>query len=53
MHKLFKYKKLAMNLRKRLKNTLLISKKVKQKLLALPNWPEELENTIKEIFNKY
>jgi hypothetical protein len=42
-----------MNLRERLKNTLLISPDIKTKLLSLQNWPEELENTIKEIFDKY
>ena len=42
-----------MNLRERLKNTLLIPPEIKQKLLNISNWSEEVETTVQELFDKY
>jgi hypothetical protein len=42
-----------MDLREKLKNTLLVSPEIKEKLLTIPEWTEEIENTVKEIFTKY
>jgi len=42
-----------MKLRKKLENTLLLSSDIKQKLLSIPNWTKEIENIVKELFDKY
>ena len=42
-----------MNLRERLKNTLLVPSEIKQKLLNISNWSEEVETTVQELFTKY
>ena len=42
-----------MNLRERLKNTLLVPSEIKQKLLNISNWSEEVETTVQGLFDKY
>ena len=42
-----------MNLRERLKNTLLVPSEIKQKLLNISNWSEEIETTVQGLFDKY
>lgn len=41
------------NLREKLKNTLLVDPEVKQKLLNISNWTEDIETTVQEVFTKY
>jgi len=42
-----------MNLREKLKDTLLIPDDIKQKLLGIQKWTEEIESIVKDIFEKY
>ena len=41
------------NLREKLKNTLLVDPEIKQKLLNISNWTEDIETTVQEVFTKY
>ncbi len=41
------------NLREKLKNTLLVDPEVKQKLLNISNWTEDIETAVQEVFTKY
>ena len=41
------------NLRKKFKNTLLVDPEIKQKLLNISNWTEDIETAVQEVFTKY
>jgi len=44
---------MKMDLREKLKDTLLTPDDIKQKLLEIPKWTEEIESIVKNIFEKY